>query len=86
MEEPKLYDLCVIIDIADCDSWHIHKDLLIGKRVRYEGKIAGPVDLPGFISCCVLFADPVPVLGIWVGRPTCFYCVKLEKIKTKENK
>ena len=82
MKELKLEDICTITDIADCDSWHVHKDLLVGKKVRYEGDIAGPMgEVPGFISCCVLFIDPVPILGIWVGRPTCFYCVKLEKVK-----
>jgi hypothetical protein len=83
MKELKLYDLCVIKEIADCDRlWYAHKDLLVGKMVRYEGEIGGPVELPGFIACCVVFVDPVPELGFWKDRPSCFYCVKLEKIET----
>ena len=81
MKNLKLEDICVITDIADCDPWHTAKDSLIGKRIKFDGYLERPVKYRGYIACCVLFFDPIPSLGIWTDRGSCFHCVKLEKIK-----
>ncbi|MDP2930331.1 MAG: hypothetical protein Q8N56_01855 [bacterium] len=80
MENLKLGDVCVITEIGDCDGWHISKDLFIGKRVEFIVYIVSPVNSYGYVSCCVIFIDPVPYFAIWAGTATCFYCVKLEKL------
>jgi hypothetical protein len=79
MKKLKPNDTCIVAEIGECDLWYNYRDLVIGKRVAFEGFITAPVHAPGFIACLVLFIDPIPSLSVWTKRPAAFYCVKLEK-------